>query len=117
MDIENVCRLFELISGEDSEERMPFIDQAVGEVVRMLKDPRFAVIPCIEHLAASLANYRMCLAFLTKEQHAVRSGGGATSEYNGTLRLENARILVAEQKKHCADYIIDKDFVFFGTRG
>ncbi|MBE6838874.1 MAG: hypothetical protein E7507_04955 [Ruminococcus sp.] len=117
MDIEKICEFFELISGADSEENMLFVEAAEEETLRLLKDPRCASLSCVERLAGAIANFYYCSAMLTKEVRAVNLGGGVTSTYPDNSRVENAKLLVAQEKKLCSDYIIDEDFVFFGTRG
>lgn len=117
MDIERICEYFEAVSGVDAEENMPFIEAAEGETLRLLRDPRCSALPCVERLAGAIANLHYCTAMLTRETRAANAGGGVLSNYPDNSRVENAVLLVAQEKKRCADYIRDDDFVFLGTRG
>lgn len=116
MDIGSVRSLFELFSGEESENYMPFITLAVAEAENMLLPEGDPNDVRLGFLAAAMANYRLRQAEASRDLTAA-TYGGKMLKAGETSPLSGAAALLRDYLQLCDGIIERKTFVFAGFSG
>ena len=116
MDIGSVKSLFELFSGEESANFMPFITLAVAETENMLSPAADANDVRLGFLAAAMANYRLRQAEASRDL-TTATYAGKMLKAGETSPLSGAAALLRDYLQLCDDIIKRKTFVFSGVSG
>ena len=111
MDIETICALFTLFSGEDSDDYLIIINMSMTEVGHLVKSDTSIADERLNFLCAALANYHYHQAMCSRENSAV-TYAGKMNRSETDISLIYAERLLKSYMALCHDIMKASDFLF-----
>ena len=111
MDIETICGLFTLFSGEDSDDYLPIITMSMTEVGQLVRSDTSITDSRLNFLCAALANYHYHQAMCSRENSAV-TYAGKMNRSETDISLIYAERLLKSYMALCHDIMKASDFLF-----
>ena len=113
MDMERVCDLFTLFSGEtDTETFRPVIDAAAMEVRQILREDADETDVRLTYLAAAIANLRYTEIYGAREKALATFAGTIARQSDSAQQLLFAKQLVYSYEGLCASLVAAPGFQF-----
>ncbi len=113
MNIEKICSLFTLFSGEtDVKKYMPFINSAVSDILPKLKKSADLSDERLAFLCASVANLRYIQVLGLKDKLSYTYAGTVAKDDNSEKKSKLAENLVREYWLSISDLTDDCNFIF-----
>lgn len=106
---------FEAFSGALAEENQIFIELSQTQIKKILKTETDIEIDEISVLIAARANLLMNESLATRSDKVMTASGAADKLSDRTLQIKAAEKIYKESISLAKDYLIDSNFIFFGT--
>ncbi len=116
MDIETICGLFTLFSGEDSDDYLAIITMSMTEAGHLVKSDTSIADERLNYLCAALANYHYHQAMCSRQNAAV-TYAGKMNRSQTDISLAYAEKLLRSYMALCHDIMKATDFIFIGFSG
>lgn len=118
MNMQMVCSLFTLFSGETNVNRfMPILMTAIAEIRAQLREDADGTEVRLCYLSAAVANLRYTQMFGARDKALATYAGTIARQSDASQQLLFAEHLVSSYRGLCADLLRDDAFVFYGVRG
>lgn len=118
MNMQMICSLFTLFSGEEDVNRfMPLLMVSIEEIREQLCEGADDTDVRLCYLSAAVANLRYTTIYGAREKALATYAGNIARQSDGLQQLQFAEHLVNCYRGLCSDLLRNGAFVFEGVRG